>query len=676
MVLKSNRKMYCDRHVRRLTARFYSPPVDVAMAIEGPDLAEEGPLNDLADLATITVGEEEIADQDGGEGDEFYPEDMVEFNDMVNVYSDDEEDSDVEDELTEIEELTMKLRVWVADTNQTIMAVDKLLHVLADIPALCRLPRTHKTLMKTPKVPVTIRQVQPGNYAHFGIQAFMLTVTCKSVLEQDTVFMIMGTDGTPLAESSGLTAWPILGYICDSNVPVFVIGNYCGPKKPASACDFLKDYAEEVKLLEAEGVLVSPDRIRKKFKVKLISADAPARAFVSGSRYYNHMHGCSKCDQVCTSAGRRRIYSSTIGNKRTDESFASRSDPDHHQSMYLRKISGRGQQAVYEPVVSALEESGHGMVSSIPIDGMHCLDQGCGKVYLNALVKQEIFGGPKTAEAVLRMKNEFAKYHHYTPSEFARKSRTLDDVLHFKATEVRQFLLYTGIVILIDYLSPEAYAHFLKLSIAYRLLSTKIGPENLQLAREFLEEFVAEFTTFLEKEFLRYNVHSLLHLADDVELHGPLTSYSCYKFEDKIRHIKRMIRSNTKVNEQLFNRIQERQLINHTPKTKPRNVLTIRGTDRDGCLILWDGSVVEVFEVCRSTGQYKVLRYGSVQHLFMDPFPSGDLCIYLLSDLQPTIELVEHSSVRFKCYRLPYHSSYAAIPLIQDDMQLSVRTNS
>lgn len=137
-----------------------------------------------------------------------------------------------------------------------------------------------------------------------------------------------------------------------------------------------------------------------------------------------------------------------------------------------------------------------------------------------------------------------------------------------------------------------------------------------------------------------------------------------------------MIRSNTKVNEQLFNRIQERQLINHTPKTKPRNVLTIRGTDRDGCLILWDGSVVEVFDVCPSTGQYKVLRYGFVQHHFMDPFPSGDLSIYLVSDLQPIIELVEHSSVRFKCSRLPYHSSYVAIPLIQDDMQLSVRINS
>lgn len=178
--------MYCTRHVRRLMARFYSPPVDVPMAIEGPSLTEEeGTLNDL-DI--LTAGEEEIADQDGGEGDEFYPEDMDEINDMVDVDSDDEEDSDVEDELTEIEELTMKLRVWVADTNQTIMAVDKLLHVLADVPSMCRLPRTHKTLMHTPKVSVTIRQVYPGSYAHFGIQKFMLTVTCKSVLEQDTVY--------------------------------------------------------------------------------------------------------------------------------------------------------------------------------------------------------------------------------------------------------------------------------------------------------------------------------------------------------------------------------------------------------------------------------------------------------------------------------------------------------
>lgn len=70
------------------------------------------------------------------------------------------------------------------------------------------------------------------------------------------------------------------------------------------------------------------------------------------------------------------------------------------------------------------------------------------------------------------MKRIFATYHEYTPSEFARKTRSFEEVIRFKATEVRQFLLYTGIVLLKGFLSEDAYTHFLKLSMAYRLLSS------------------------------------------------------------------------------------------------------------------------------------------------------------------------------------------------------------
>lgn len=52
------------------------------------------------------------------------------------------------------------------------------------------------------------------------------------------------------------------------------------------------------------------------------------------------------------------------------------------------------------------------------------------------------------------------------PSEFARQPRSLDELDRWKATEYRQFLLYTGLITLRGVVSESLYEHFLALSIA------------------------------------------------------------------------------------------------------------------------------------------------------------------------------------------------------------------
>lgn len=104
------------------------------------------------------------------------------------------------------------------------------------------------------------------------------------------------------------------------------------------------------------------------------------------------------------------------------------------------------------------------MVSQFPIDPMHLLDQGVGKIILNALLKRQIRRGPRSGDDILALNEVFSAYHRFTPSEFARKSRSLDEAPRFKATEVRQFLLYTGVVLIKEFLTPDAICHFLKLS--------------------------------------------------------------------------------------------------------------------------------------------------------------------------------------------------------------------
>ena len=51
------------------------------------------------------------------------------------------------------------------------------------------------------------------------------------------------------------------------------------------------------------------------------------------------------------------------------------------------------------------------------------------------------------------------------PFEFARHPRSLSDLDRWKATELRQFLLYTGPIVLKKVVKPEVYEAFVILSV-------------------------------------------------------------------------------------------------------------------------------------------------------------------------------------------------------------------
>lgn len=164
---------------------------------------------------------------------------------------------------------------------------------------------------------------------------------------------------------------------------------------------------------------------------------------------------------------------------------------------------------------------------------------------MGRLIKDPHF--TKDAETLIILDTYFKEYYDYVPGEFQRKSRTLFDHANFKATECRQFLLYTGIVLLKYFLSPEAYKHFLSLSIAYRILNTNASPANLQFARSLLQYFVTNFEKFYNEMHRGYNVHGLLLLVYDCERFGIVNNFSAYKFENAIGHMKSLKRSDNKV---------------------------------------------------------------------------------------------------------------------------------
>lgn len=104
----------------------------------------------------------------------------------------------------------------------------------------------------------------------------------------------------------------------------------------------------------------------------------------------------------------------------------------------------------------------------------------------------------------------------YIPYDFARKPQQLKYMKFFKATEFRQCLLYTGPIVLKNILDHNVYVNFLTL---VRILSTSklcTDQSYIDYAEKLLSKFVEHYECIYEPEYVTYNIHNLLHLANDI----------------------------------------------------------------------------------------------------------------------------------------------------------------
>jgi len=130
----------------------------------------------------------------------------------------------------------------------------------------------------------------------------------------------------------------------------------------------------------------------------------------------------------------------------------------------------------------------------------------------------------------------------------------------WKATEYRQFALYLGFVALIDVLPPALYDHFVYFAIAmYILFHPRLATRYLGYASECLDFFVRGCSVLYGDSFVVYNVHNLIHLADDVRRFGDLNVVSAFPFENAYQIFNRLLHGLKDPVVQLLNRLAERR---------------------------------------------------------------------------------------------------------------------
>ena len=126
-----------------------------------------------------------------------------------------------------------------------------------------------------------------------------------------------------------------------------------------------------------------------------------------------------------------------------------------------------------------------GLVSNFPLDYMHLVCLGITRkliyLWLNRPLVTRL-----PHRLVMLISEDLISIRPYIPSEFARKPRSLKEVAMRKATKHRQFLLYTGMVVLRAKVSSAIYNNFLLLFICMRVLLSEEGIIDIDYTKQLL----------------------------------------------------------------------------------------------------------------------------------------------------------------------------------------------
>lgn len=488
-------------------------------------------------------------------------------------YISSDSDSDSEEVLNDSRSISARqfLAKWMAEFQVTHAALNELLKFLRHIGV--DVPKCAATLMKTPRN-TTVVAKSGGQYVYMGIEKAVAprlsTLSDQNLHNITAVEVKVNIDGLPLFKSSHLSVWPILCSVSGSvEITPFCVAVYSGLKKPSNL-EFLHEFIAEAKSLIAEGLDINGVHVR--VRLSCIVCDAPAKPFVKGIVQFNGKYGCDRCVQKGTYSDGRMLFLTSDAELRTDESFRNQENKKHHKN--------------HSPFCDLPID----MINDFPVDYMHQVNLGVTKRLLLAWIC-----GPPIARLdsvkIATISSKLSDIRKCMSRDFARRPRSLEYVRLWKVTEFRQFLLYTGPIVLKDILDKDKYIHFLSLSCGTALLMNESTAAQYNVfAKQLLTFFVEKSVDLYGENFVTYNVHSMVHLSDVASRYGCLDNYSAYPFESYMQVLKRCVRSTKNPIVQIVHRLQESELITgQTTVGLTETKVAVRAVYPDNCFLLANG---------------------------------------------------------------------------------------
>ena len=560
--------------------------------------------------------------------------------------------SDTDDEIQAPEEevtFKEKLSSWCTRNNCTRACTNELLTMLREEGIA--VPKDARTLLRTPRHVDTAEKCG-GKYIYFGIAnriKELMTDHAEAFTESQDLPLKINVDGVPLFKSSTTQFWPILCSF-DGFKPL-IVALYYGEAKPTSPHEFLEDFLAEYSHLQAHGL--HWEELIFRVTIQAFICDAPARAFLKCIKGHTGYFACERCViRGYWKNNRIILHSANQCRSRTDEEFAVRQYTDH--------------QTQASPLIV------HGLqcVKSFCLDYMHLVCLGVVKRILYFL---------KQGPAVCKLSNQqicdisrnLQSFSGKLPSEFARQPRSLFEMERWKATEFRQFLLYTGPVALKKVVSESVYEHFLCLTVAISILLESDDEKRtayLDYAQQLLDYFVDKSRDIYSELFIVYNVHNLKHLPEDVKnFKCSLNNVSAFPYENHLQTIKRLVRNAKNPIAQVTKRLREIEITGkYSSMIRKTETVQISTKRRNRCFQLSDeayGFVIEKNE--NGTYLCDVIPQSRTENFFKKPCESKLINIaFIRSFVRAVRKIVTPDEIYRKVVCLPYERGYVLLPLL------------
>ena len=525
--------------------------------------------------------------------------------------------SDIEVE-QEPPEMSQCIREWALEEVIPYGKVQSLMDKLRAGGFEHDLPKDHRTLLK---LHGKINYTTSGNY-HF--YSFNVADQIRFTLEHaeseipNTLHLHLNVDGVPLFKSSNSSAWPLLCSVenVKSIYSIFPL-NVCVTKsggKPDNALAYVNVITQLNHLIE-NGLEFQANTFT--IKVPAIICDSPARAFCKCTINHNGKCGCDQCMFEAGKYERTMTYPNFVvpdDMLRTNENFRSKSQEEHHKG---------------NSVFAMLAECD--MVKCFPGDYMHIVCLGVVKKKLKMFKS----GNYMLAPGLRGLLNENLNYiRSFIPIYFARKARTLDDVDHFKATEFRQFLLYSAPLALKDVVDPDRYDHWMILVIAIRILvSPRLVRQLCDYAKGLLESYNRIGCDLFTRKFLVYNVHQLVHLPAVAKRYGCLDKAAAWKYESFLYRVKKKGTGSKVPIQTIVGRILDCPI--KTPLPVSHNVI-LKPPSNFYCLT--NGNPCEVLQELPG-GRYRVKEFTRTESYFQYPCASKEIGISICRDTQHALRV-------------------------------------
>ncbi len=193
---------------------------------------------------------------------------------------------------------------------------------------------------------------------------------------------------------------------------------------------------------------------------------------------------------------------------------------------------------------------------------------------------------------------------------------------------------------------------------------------------ECLQYFAFQFGELYGRNHLIYNVHSLIHLVDDVEAHGPFDTISAFPFETFLGTIKSLIRSPNKVLAQVVRRISELENISEYAQVVKNSIFNQHSSSNIEYASLKQNTRSDYFYLCKneviikikavSVPQVSFKTFSKGKNYFSTPIKSKNIDMFRSHGMAENVTTMPIGNVHLvaKCWVIPAGMDCCIVPLL------------